>query len=48
MDVDMAQRGAVRDHQKVRAMEIRRGLGDLPQLDRPLKQLEALPAFETF
>ena len=48
MSVDMTQRGAVRDHQKVRAMEIRRGLGDLPQLDRPLKQLEAFPAFETF
>ena len=48
MSVDMTQRGAVRDHQKVRAMEIRRGLGDLPQLDRPLQQLEAFPAFETF
>ena len=46
MSVDMTQRGAVRDHQQVRMVKVRRGFGDLLKLDRPLQQLEAFTALK--
>ena len=46
MSVDMTQRGAVRNHQQVRMVKVRRGFGDLSKLDRPLQQLEAFTALK--